>query len=314
MTATTPGQQKSSESLADKIKNNLLVVLIGVVATSVGLGVTFTKLASDAKLERTQRDDQAQISELKQSLGNIQRNVAGDQGYIDVGNVLVDQDAASKLGRAKFYPDESYYALADGADSPWHESMSNEYQLLVDTVGAADATSVIDAKTAKQMRRLPVRVWRKGEKHEITLPGADGGTLTLYPEVFVERVSPEQILTLVPKADRPVYAQVYEDEPTGLTLIQQLLLQIPSQQQFRAKLVSVQKKQNVGYARYESRFTNVTVDGRKAPTYYLTQETVVISTGGQIYLVRTELPRAEPRSEDAAWMTRWFNALHIVSD
>ena len=70
----------------------------------------------------------------------------------------------------------------------------------------------------------------------------------------------------------------------------------------------------MGYALYESRFKNVSVDGKPMEAYYFTQEIVVISTGGAIYLIKTELPRPEPRSGDAAWMTRWFNALHIVSN
>jgi len=299
-----------SASLADRIKNHLVVVMIGAIAAAIGLGVTGTKLVYDAKLEQERVDHQKEVATLKQSLGNIQRTIGDDTEYLDVGGVLVSQDEASTLGNAQYFSDDRYYALDDSAESDWTASKTDEWQLLVDTVGPKQAAKILDPSIAKQLRTLRVRVWRKDERHRVVVPGREIETLNLSPQVFVERVSAAQMAQSFAKELR----QVYEDEPTGLTLVQQLTLQLPAQPRFRAKLVSVQKKENVGYARYESRFTNVRVDGAVVPEYFLTQEIVVVSTSGDIYLIKTTLPRAEPRSDDAAWMTRWFDAFHIVRD
>jgi hypothetical protein len=265
-----------TQAVTDKLKDHPVVVLIGTISAVLGITVPITGNLYDTRLEKQKLQSDREVAGLKQSLSSIQRAVGGEVDYLDVSKIPVTQADAAGLPQGSRFFEEGYFAVDPAGSSPWKQGVTTELQLYQDLAGANAAKAL--ANQAPILRRFPVRLWRRNDPHVIRVP-ASGESITVYPQVFVEQTPLSRFARVLPAE----LGHSVQDDPAGVALFSQLQLQLPLQEATRASIVSIQKKANVGYARYESRFDNALVDGSTRRQYFLTQEIVVVATGRDLF-------------------------------
>ena len=309
--------------LGATVKDHLAVVLLSVIGTSLGLGGTATKLYYDNELSsqkqryetRLAAKDQA-LDAKTQALSAIHRQVGKSSDYLDVDKIVISQSEAQALPAGeRYFPQDRFYARAPKS---WRYARTTELQLLRDLLGP-DIRKEVDREQLRGLTRFPLHLWRKNEPHRIQ---SAAGTMTVYPQAFVQHVSRAGLLALMVAAAKSQHAtpsQLAElkdrfarDAP-GLLLVAQLQGEETVAGPLGSVITTVQKRADAVYALVNSTFSNVRVDGKLFPQYFWARELVIVGTPSDLYVVKTSIPRGEPRSPVFAELTQWYSHLHFVA-
>jgi hypothetical protein len=313
-----------------------LGLVFTIVSTTLGIVLPLTGQSRDnlaasyeARLARAERRYQADLLPLQQSLSSIQRAMGPDTEYLDVGAITVDSEEAHGLAQVQLFPGDKFYGLPDELLAGWTYGTTTELQLLSDVTGEPPEVVLFELApmgvTEELLTARPVHLWRGPQAHVVEgIPGLRN----LYSQVLVQRASHDDVrrflgvpspsgpLDVPTESDEALAAldRFYQGDSTGLWLLLQLEIEVASTGNEQTELESIQKKGNLVYARFETTFSDIVVDGELYPQYFWTRELVLISTPEDLFMVKTSIPTADQTSEDFAWMTRWFQAFHVLSD
>lgn len=302
-----------------RVQEHPLVVLASVFATAFGIGTGLTAAKYQSDLSAQKNKFQSQLDSESRALAAIHRQVGKNSDYLDVSKIVVTSDDAASIGAGNhYYSADRFYAQSP--DRAWRSQQTTELQLLEDLVGPGAKQALAASGVLASAQQFPLQLWRRNDPHRIE---TRGGTMTVYPQVFVQRVSKAALMKTIMAAGRAQHAgrdelaafrAAFARDPLAFMFSGQLQLEEQFAGIFGSVLSSVQKKGGVVYARFDSTFTNATVDGVVRPQYFWSRELVLAETPRDLYVVKTSIPRAEPRSDTFAALTKWFASFHIVAD
>jgi hypothetical protein len=296
-----------------------------------------------AQLDQAQRDavgaldaerakGQARIDELERSLSGITRTIGDGTDIYDVSDLVVEaRDASSIPDTSLFHTTDRFYALDPDKASGWTYEETTELGIIStlwglgeDAVKAQLTPPQVDALT-----RFPVHAWYYGDDKRIELDDPVGGTReSLHPRTMalVQHASQQEVadfqlmrLTSGTEAARDLVRSGFGRDPAGWVLQDQVVAEYQSFGAFRPRIESLQKRDDIAYARMETVLPNATIvgpdgspDPRVLPEYYWTREWLIVDSGDDLYIVKLFVADDDHRSPDYAAMSAWLDALRIV--
>lgn len=304
--------------------------------TSAGVVADLQRQLDDARrqaaqdLADAQARDQAHIDELDRSLSGIKRTLGTDTQYYDVGKLLVTPaEAATLPATSKFFPDDRFYGLDPAQSTGWTYQVASELGLTAQLLGVTEdqlrqgaSQTQVDALT-----RIPVHVWQYGPDTVLSYVNpSDGIRYTIHPrtQAWVQRVSQDDFLSLLESSlpsPLPSAATLGESvregfsrDPAGWVLQDQLVGEIASVGSLRPRIDSLQKRDDLAYARVETTFPSVQVGGQDFPEYYWDREWFIVRTSQDLYLVKLFVADDDHRSPDYGALSTWLDQLRILSN
>ena len=114
-------------------------------------------------------------------------------------------------------------------------------------------------------------------------------------------------------------AAAFQGDIIGAMLAQtfsSLFTTLPFTSETQVYLLNINKVSNVLYCQFLLTLHNVTVDSRKRDSYFVTFETIVISTKDNVYTICDFVPSEEPmpRGQVPAELTEWLNGFAVFSE
>ncbi len=272
---------------------------------------------------------QARIDELDRSLSSIRRTLGSDTEYFDVGKLVVTSEQAASLpATSTFFPDDRFYALDVAQTSGWTSEVASELQLTAEVLGITE-DQVRNGTTAAQvqaMTRIPVHVWRFGPDVSLTYAEPSSGKrYELHPrtQAWIQRVSQEDYLSLLqdsvpspqPSASTLMESlrDGFERDPAGWVLQDQLITEIAGVGSLRPRIDSLQKRDDLAYARVETVLPDVEVAGQHFAEYYWDREWFIVRTNHDLYLVKLFVADDDHRAPDYAAISTWLDQLRILA-
>jgi hypothetical protein len=268
---------------------------------------------------------QAQVDELTRSLSSIRRSLGSGSEYFDVASLVVDQDAAATLpADSRYFPADRWYALDPEAHPDWTYEVTSELRMTAELLGmtedelrAQQSESQVEAAT-----RFPVHLWRYGGDRVVTFtdPGS-GQTMTIHPrtQVSVQRVTIDEYLGLMGEMSGAtedqlaVLARTLRRDPAGWVLQDNLGLEIGSSAALRARIETLQKRDQIAYARVETTLPGATMDGGPEGEVYWSREWLIVSAGEDLFLVKLYVADDDRRAPDYAAVGTWLDLFRILA-
>lgn len=317
-------------SLKEKVENHPLVFYFTTFFAGVALATgTFAPILMDqqhsatakldAQLATRQQQSEAKISDLERSLSSLPIQNGDQTKVIDVNMMQISRDEAGSVDpRTQYFPDGSFYALASSSD--WRLTTTTELQLLADVVGVtpdkaaegyATATGLEEKLVTQLLTAYPVHLWRSGAPQQIE---GIRGLAALQPQLFVQR------LPLTESADNSVDASefplqdYFQGDKVGQVLTSQILFfQALAGPQATTTLSSVEKAANSFYARFDTTFSDIRVNGKRVSQLFLSTQVISITTPRDLYIIKVTIPSPEPASEATPFVNQWLGAFRIVN-
>jgi hypothetical protein len=235
----------------------------------------------------------------------IRAEVGGSTTTIDVRSVTVpESEVGQRIGRdAQYFQEDRYYALpARVLGTAWSASRTSEWRF--------DTSSVrcqlpFNSNVKATLKSLPVYSWKRGTPVVLSTPPCP---LVVQPQIIVQRLTLQALLGLA--GHEPSLAAPVKADPTGWLLTEQMQLIASG---LKARLTTIDKRGNVAYAQFDTIHRGVPVAGGKQRNYYLTIQVILVTTDNGIFMVKTYLPRLEPRSLDTPLVDRWLRNFHPVT-
>jgi hypothetical protein len=283
---------------------------------------------SEQELAAERTRAQARVDELDRSLSSIRRSLGSDTEYYDVGSLVVDPtDVASLPTTSAYFPDDRFYALDVSQATGWTYEVTSELKLTAEQLGVTEEFLAAQAPpaTIEAMRRFPIHAWRYGPDREITYADPlTGTTYELHPrtQAWVQRITDDQYLAMLegslpsPQPSGSTLAASirsgFARDPAGWALQDQLLSEIVGVGSLRPRIDSLQKRDDLAYARVETVLPTVDVEGRQLAEYYLGREWLIVRTDRDLYLVKLFVADDDHRSPDYGALSAWLDHLRIV--
>ena len=283
---------------------------------------------ADQQLTDERARSQARIDELDRSLSSIHRTLGSDTEYYDVSKLVVDPaDVSSLPATSTFFPDDRFYGLAVAQSTGWTYEMASELQLTAELVGRTpeDIRTNVSAAQLDALTRFPVHVWRYGGDRQLSyVDPSSGRSLELHPrtQAWVQRVSQADYLSLIEggvaspqPSGSTVAASIrdgFENDPAGWVLQDQLITEIAGAGSLRPRIESLQKRDDLAYARVETVLPNVEVGGQQLAEYYWDREWFIVRTAQDLFLVKLFVADDDHRSPDYGAISAWLDQLRIL--
>jgi hypothetical protein len=290
--------------LISKLQNHPAVIVVTLLGTILGLITTpiaYWQGKQDAKV----------IQGISSSVTQIRAEVGGQTTVIDVASVTVpESQVANKTSkRTLYFRDVNCYALPASALTPqWSTARTSEWGF--DRASLGKAVEGFPPKFISTLKSIPLYIWARPTIVEV-------GPLHIQPQIILERFSLTDATALLtppqPGQDKAAEARqkaATRADPTGSLLLSQMNL--ISAFGVDVKLTTIDKQGDVVYAQFDAILPKVTVNGQHRQGYYLTIQLVIVTTPDGIYVVKTYLPRSQPRSIDTPIVNRWLKDFHPV--
>jgi len=104
----------------------------------------------------------------------------------------------------------------------------------------------------------------------------------------------------------------FESDPAGWVLQDQLVSEITGVGSLRPRIESLQKRDDLAYARVETVLPNATVGDRTLGEYYWDREWFIVHTDRHMYLVKLYGADDDHRSPDYGALSAWLDQLRIL--
>jgi hypothetical protein len=268
---------------------------------------------------------QARVDELERSLASINRSLGSGTDYYDVGNLVVDpRDASSIPETSRFDPVDGFYALDPAQAAGWTSATITELRFNADMFGRTEeqARAGQSANLIENLTRFPVHVWYYGDDRLVEFDDpVGGGNVTLHPRTMatLQEVSLQDYIDFQ-VSQLPAAAVGAEDiiragfarDPAGWVLQDQLVADVAWSGSLRARIESLQKRDDIAYGRAETVLPDVTVAGTRLPEYYWSREWLIVDSGTDLYLVKLFVADDDHRAPDYAAVSTWLDGLRIV--
>ncbi len=284
--------------------------------------------SSKQQLADEQARSQARIDELDRSLSSIKRSLGTDTQYFDVGKLVVSADQAAALpATSMFFPDDRFYALDVAQSTGWTYALSSELQLTADALGVTEEQLRANSTPTQvqAMTGFPVHVWRYGPDRSLTYTEpSDGKPYVFHPrtQAWVQRVSQDEYLSVLerslpsPLPSGATLAQSVHDgfagDPAGWVLQDQLISEIATVGSLRPRIDSLQKRDDLAYARVETVLPGVQVGDQHFAEYYWDREWFIVRTDQDLYLVKLFVADDDHRAADYGALSTWLDQLRIL--
>gem|GEM_PF-2678237 len=271
---------------------------------------------------------QARINELDRSLSSIHRTLGANTQDYDVSTLVVDPaDVSSLPSTSTFFPDDRFYALDVAQSTNWAYEVSSELRLTAELVGLTEDAlrAQATAEQAQALTQFPVHVWRYGADQPISYVDPESGsTFELRPrtQAWVQRVNKAEYLSFIldsvpsPQPSGSTIAETirdgFESDPAGWVLQDQLVSEITGVGSLRPRIDSLQKRDDLAYARVETVLPNVTIGDRTLAEYYWDREWFIVRTDRDMYLVKLYVADDDHRSPDYGALSAWLDQLRIL--
>ena len=153
---------------------------------------------------------------------------------------------------------------------------------------------------------------------------SSGRSLELHPrtQAWVQRVSQADYLSLIEggvaspqPSGSTVAASIrdgFENDPAGWVLQDQLITEIAGAGSLRPRIESLQKRDDLAYARVETVLPNVEVGGQQLAEYYWDREWFIVRTAQDLFLVKLFVADDDHRSPDYGAISAWLDQLRIL--
>jgi len=283
---------------------------------------------ADQQVADERARSQARIDELDRSLSSIHRSLGSSSSDYDVSKLVVDPaDVGSLPATSTFFPDDGFYALDVAQSTGWTHDVSSELQLTADLLGvtAADVRAGSSPAQVDAMTRFPVQVWRYGPDVSLTYTEPGSGTpYHLHPrtQAWVQRVSQDDYLALIqasapsPQPSGSTLAASIRDgfqrDPAGWVLQDQLVSEFSGVGSLRPRIDSLQKRDDLAYARVETVLPDVQSGDQHFAQYYWDREWFIVRTAQDLFLVKLYVADDDHRSPDYAALSTWLDQLRIL--
>ena len=291
--------------------------------------LTDAQRQADQELADERTRSQARIDELDRSLSSIQRSLGSDSSYYDVSKLVVDPaDVGSLPTTSTFFPDDRFYALDVAQSTGWTYQVASELQMTADLVGMTESDLRAGSSPAQidAMTRIPVHVWRYGPDVAMTYTEPSSGTrYQLHPrtQAWVQRVSQDDYLALIEgsvASPQPSGSTIdasiragFQRDPAGWVLQDQLVSEFTGVGSLRPRIDSLQKRDDLAYARVETVLPNVQLGDQQFAEYYWDREWFIVRTGQDLFLVKLYVADDDHRSPDYGALSAWLDQLRILA-
>lgn len=274
----------------------------------------------EAELATQKQEYEAKVSELEQSLSTLPIQVGDEIKKVDVAKMQISQAEASSVNpRTKFFSEDSVYALPSSGE--WRLTASTEVQLLADLSGVSNEKAVeqsakefgLDNQQVEELlTEFPLHLWKSGPLYH--LEGTTG----------LRALQPQLILQRVPLGDSSAdgfgsgvssLEDYFRGDEVGQVLSSQLVFLLSlNDEHVSTTLSSVEKAGNAFYARFDTTFLDVQVNGKTHRQFFWSNEVIAITTPTDLYFVKASIPSSEPTSNSAAsFVKQWLGAFRIVT-
>jgi hypothetical protein len=283
---------------------------------------------ADQQLADERARSQARIDELDRSLSSIHRSLGTDSQYFDVSKLVVDPaDVGSLPATSTFFPDDRFYGLDVAQSTGWTYQVASELQLTADLLGATEEEFRAASTPAQldAMTRFPVHVWRYGPDVALTYTEPSSGTkYAVHPrtQAWVQRVSQADYLSLLQRSvasPQPSGSTIgasisdgFQSDPAGWVLQDQLISEFTGVGSLRPRIESLQKRDDLAYARVETVLPNVQLGDQQLAEYYWDREWFIVRTARDLFLVKLYVADDDHRSPDYGALTSWLDQLRIL--
>lgn len=283
---------------------------------------------ADQELADERSRTQARIDELDRSLSSIHRSLGTAAQDYDVSKLVVDPaDVGSLPTTSTFFPEDGFYGLDVDQSTGWTYELTSELQLTADLVGRTtdEVRAGISAAQVENMTRFPVHVWRYGPDVAMTYrEPSSGARYDLHPrtQAWVQQVSQEDYLTLLrgslpsPQPSGSTLDASVRDgfarDPAGWVLQDQLISEIAGVGSLRPRIDSLQKRDDLAYARVETVLPNVELGHQQLAEYYWDREWFIVRTDRDMFLVKLFVADDDHRSPDYGALSAWLDQLRIL--
>ena len=259
-------------------------------------------------------------------LASINRKLAGGD-YLNVAKFVIPRSERSHIASAdKFFGSDQFYAAMP---PEWSYEKMKDVDLW-NTMYGQPGEKPDNPVTGI----VPIHVWRRGPF--LRLEG-NGIINNIAPLITVQRFANKQLLGELgietspssPSADESPETKkplgdihpptIFKGDIVGAVLAESFSL-VFDNLRFVAgvsvDLVTINKVGNVLYCQILITLTNGAVGGKKFDVYYLSTETIVISTRDNVYVISDVIPSDDPspRGSVAAELTRWLDDFAILSE
>jgi hypothetical protein len=341
-----------AKGFAQRIRNHPLVVVIlaGVGAASVtagAVGYLYTKqidvlstrfdtqlAAQEAKYEQRifdlEQTHKADIGKLEVRLSSIERRL-GDNDFFNVRHFYVEDPEGLEIAPgSKFFDDAGFYAPA--GEGFWTYGSMTEVDFMRRLYGEDNPLFQMFLQSIGGVQSFGrVHLWQGPDQGAVE---SDAPFARLFPFVSVERVSFDQIQTMNaaalatmenPVPDEPAFLEFYKSgidkmyrgDIVGTLLsshlfVNNMLLNFFPNTAYYLK--TLQKVGNVAYIQAVVTLSDVVVGGAAYGRYFVTTETILISTKSALYVVNTVVPGHEPVPRGAPFnqVNAWLSDFVIV--
>lgn len=296
-------------TLKKRVEDNPFTYLLGV-GVAVGSVVFFVvSYFASEKLAATIRTYDAEVADYKNKLASINRKLAGGD-YMNVAQFVVRRgDRDHVPTQSKFYADDYFYAPAL---PNWTYKKTTDVDFFTSIYGEDGKKQVNDIT-----RLAPVHLWNRGP---LTPIGNHDAIQNLAPCIYLQRYpTAELAVQLNLQASKNSQPAAFQGDIIGAMLAQtfsSLFTTLPFTSETQVYLLNINKVSNVLYCQFLLTLHNVTVDSRKRDSYFVTFETIVISTKDNVYTICDFVPSEEPmpRGQVPAELTEWLNGFAVFSE
>lgn len=304
-------------SLKDVIEKHSTVVILGFILAVATPTYFITKALSHSEL--LQRENR--INTLEAYLASIDRGIESAR-FLDVGRMLISGSKPdSAVTEQEYFGDWGFYAPRMSEVDHRLSTVCELYRELRGVV-CTDLDSTWDATNK-------IHVWRWGNVRRI-----EGTPIysRVFPNVIVYRANIDDLFVMG-RLDSAGDVRLNPNDTTGMSrlrlrvrdeAISRLFVEDLSglydqegqvgQSNFGFRLLSVDKKDNALYSRYQFRFENISVDEQIKPEYFVTIEEILLSDGPILWRISTMIPSDDPAraSRDQAILNQWLSKLRIM--
>ncbi|WP_345240389.1 hypothetical protein [Nibrella saemangeumensis] len=284
---------------------------------------------------------QSQIDKYQNQLSSIERRLGGPD-LMDLNKLIMRNGDPAPINSG-YNQEGGFYATNS---SFWKYKLSNPAEMILVNNGQQVPEEI------KDLSDIPIYVWYGEPKYNFSDPSLDNNVVvridTLDKDLKIGS-HPDSTVTILrniqriyqptismnwvkrsrysiqkmQKEDHKVVESVgfdiiSDDELLGRTLYFNLsvLLDHWPEADIDRQIISVQKKENIIYARALEVIKNIKINGKHYERFYVWKENLLICTKDNLYDIKIEIPSDEPlrKGQSFAQVSDWFGSFAVVDN